>query len=172
MDLSKGISSQYNHHENANDVYQMIYDVFGKDTPPVSPRKIANVESNKDEICHIDVHVRTSNVNTYITNVATPSKSLHLSTTTIVSPEVPITKSIPEVGIASNIPENTSDVDSNVNMGVKFTIDASTIPLSSDIPLKVSFHHSQHSLMYAGILTQPITTLFSSQSTYQGKDSP
>ncbi|CAI9302816.1 unnamed protein product [Lactuca saligna] len=77
------------------------------------------------------------------------------------------------MGRTSDIPKHTSHVDSNVNMGEKSTIDSSTVIPPSDSPFKVSLHkYTSDFPTYVSILTQPITTLFSSQSTDQGKGSP
>lgn len=60
--------------------------------------------------------MNTSNMETNIINDETPLHSLPQSTINVNPPEVPTTKSILEAGRTLGIPDNTSYVDSNVNI--------------------------------------------------------
>ncbi|CAH1427654.1 unnamed protein product [Lactuca virosa] len=76
IDLSKGQSMIYHNEANTDDADHMINDAFVNDTLPVSPQKVATVESNTNEIRNPDVTVNTSNVDTNITNAKTRLQSL------------------------------------------------------------------------------------------------
>ncbi|CAI9291043.1 unnamed protein product [Lactuca saligna] len=116
-------------------------------------------------------------MDTNIKNNERPSTSLPQSTT-IKPLEVPTTMFIPEMVHTSDILENTSHVDSNVNIGGKSTIDSLIVTPQLDSPLKFSLHQftfvPQNSPTCAGMFTHAITSFFSSQCTdhyfEQGKD--
>lgn len=73
-----------------------------------------------------------------------------------------------------DIPEHTSNVDSNVSISVTPTINPSTVlppPTSLLIASGVQTSMSPtHSPTFDGIFRQPITTLFSYQSTNPSHD--
>lgn len=156
IDMSKGQSSHYNRDTNADDVDNFINDEFHHDTPHVSPRKVASVKSNIEEIRNSDVTVNTSNMDKNIINDEKTSTSLPSSTITVKQPY------------------HTSHVDLNVNMGEKSIVETSIVPPTSNSLLRISLIPSTsippNYPAYDGILSQPIATLFSSQSTDHSLD--
>lgn len=82
---------------------------------------------------------------------------------TIIPQKGLTSKSHTEVDNSSNIPENLSNKDSNVNMGEDTLKVASNVlrppPTTSITPASIV---PLHSLIFDGILQQPITSLFSS----------
>lgn len=112
--------------------------------------------------------MNTSNVDTDITNIETPSTSIHDSNT-IIPHEGPTSKSHPEEDKSLNTSENLSNKDSNVNVGEASLKDASTVPLTPPpssplltLTIQATFV-PLNSPIFEGILQQPITSLFSSQ---------
>lgn len=170
IDMSKGQSSNYTCDANIYDVDHSINDLFHQYTPLVSPRKVATIESNTEEISNSDVTMNTSNVDTYIIKDETPSTYHPQSTATVNPLEFPTTKSIMEEVRTLDIPEHTSHVDSNLNMDENFRMKTSTVPPLRPTSLFITSVVQTgmvptRSPTFYGILSQPIAMLFSSQST-------
>lgn len=120
--MAQGPSLQYIRVTYVDDVDHIMNEVFPLIPTHVSPPRIATIKSPAEETNNLDIHVSTSNVDTNILNVETPSTSAPVSTI-ITPPEVVTIKSNTEEIRNLNISEHTSNVVSYVNIGETITID-------------------------------------------------
>ena len=140
-----------------------------------SPVRDSSLKSNLEATGNPDSTVETSKVDTPI-NLGEQIKTFAPKQTNIIPPGVSTTESIYEEVRTLGITANISNMDANVTMGegvsntaaqgnphlvVISTFETSLI----DIPTSTNSPASTHSPTFDNIMQQPITSLFSSQST-------